>query len=55
MVMVEREAEKLQLYLALARSTTPIPWQGLRRVTPKSWKKDAILPRVRAFDHANPW
>ena len=39
-----------QLYLAFKRSPTPIRGKGcvLRRQV-------AILPRVRAFDHANPW
>ena len=50
MVRVARHAEKLQLYLAFARSTTPI-----HGVTPKVGKNNATLPRVRAFDHANPW
>ena len=39
-----------QLYLAFVRSTTPIPVKGckLRRM------HIVTLPRVRAFDHANP-
>ena len=42
--------KKLQLYLALAHSTTPIHCKG--RAGPR---KVATLPRVRSFDHANPW
>ena len=51
---VARHAEKLQLYLAFSRSTTPIHGKGCasrRRVR----KKVAPLPRVRSLDHANPW
>ena len=50
MVRVARHAEKLQLYLAFARSTAPIHGKGcaLRR-------RVAILRRVSALDHANPW
>ena len=42
--------KNVQLYLALARSTTPIHGNGCVRSI-----KIATLPRVRAFDHANPW
>ena len=42
--------KKMQLYLAFARSTTPIHGKGCTgRI------KVATLPRVRAFDHANLW
>ena len=47
---VARHAEKLQLYLAFKRSTTPIHGKSC------VWRrKVATLPRVQAFDHANPW
>ena len=46
---VAREPQKLQLYLAFARSTTPIHAKGCA-----SRRKVAILPRVQALDHANP-
>ena len=46
---VARHAEKLQLYLAFARSTTPIHAKGCA-----SRRKVANLPRVRPHDHANP-
>ena len=45
-----REPQKLQLYLAFSRSTTPIHAEGCA-----SRRKCATLPRVQAFDHANPW
>ena len=50
MVRVARHAEKLQLYFAFARSTTPIHGKGCA-----SRRKVATLLRVRALDHANPW
>ena len=50
METVARGAYELQLYLAFARSTTPIHGNGCA-----GRRKVATLPRVRAFDHANPW
>ena len=44
-----QEPEKLQLYLALARSTTPIPAKGCAGTL-----KVAILLRVQSLDHTNP-
>ena len=49
MQRVARGPQKLQLYLAFARSTTPIHEKGCA-----SRLKVATLPRVRALDHANP-
>ena len=47
---VARHAENVQLYLAFKRSTTPIHGKGCA-----SCRKCATLPRVPAFDQANPW
>ena len=42
--------KKMQLYLAFVRSTMPIHGKGC------AWRRQgAILRRVRALDHANPW
>ena len=49
MQRVARHPKKLQLYLAFGRSTTRIHAKGCA-----SPLKVATLPRVRAFDHANP-
>ena len=47
---VARHVENVQLYLEFKRSTTLIHGKGC------AWRpKCATLPRVRAFDHANPW
>ena len=61
-----RVAEKMLFYDAVARSTTPInftsrscvrPRQSMGRVANGAdmLEKYATLPRVCAFDHANPW
>ena len=42
--------KNVQLYLAFVRLTTPIQRKGCA-----SCRKCATLPRVQAFDHANPW
>ena len=42
--------QNVQRYLAFLRSTTPIHGKGCA-----SRRKCATLPRVQAFDHANPW
>ena len=47
---VARHAENVQLYLAFLRSTRPIHGKGCA-----SCRKCATLPRVPAFDQADPW
>ena len=42
--------KNVQLYLAFVRLTTPVHRKGCA-----SCRKCATLPRVQAFDHANPW
>ena len=47
---VARHVENVQFYLAFKRPTTPIHGKGC------AWRRRvAILRRVRALDHANPW